>query len=157
MIHNRIVSLAAFRMYLVFIACTVLCMFQTVSLIAEEPIPDKNNTATNQIQRKLRFLVIDKVDFNKIDISVVLDFLTKKSKKIDPDHVGIKFDLRLSPTNLPSEKINRSVTLRLEKAPFDEVLGFIWAQTGLIAKIEKGIVVLVPYDPKRDGVIHRSN
>lgn len=48
------------------------------------------------ITRKLQSIIIDKVNFDKLDIATVIQFLTQKSKELDPEHVGINFVLRLT-------------------------------------------------------------
>jgi general secretion pathway protein D len=53
------------------------------------------------ITRKLQSIVLPSVDFDKLDIAQVIDFLTKKSKELDPDHVGINFVLRLTSDTPP--------------------------------------------------------
>ena len=59
-----------------------------------------SNTNRVNITRKLQSIVIDKVNFDKLDIGTVIQFLTQKSKELDPDHQGINFVLRLS-SNTP--------------------------------------------------------
>jgi general secretion pathway protein D len=54
------------------------------------------------ITHKLQSIIIDKVNFEKLDISAVIQFLQEKSKELDPDHQGINFVLRLtSDTPIP--------------------------------------------------------
>ena len=48
------------------------------------------------ITRKLTAIILDKVNFDKLDIATVIQFLTQKSKELDPDHVGINFVLNLN-------------------------------------------------------------
>jgi len=50
-----------------------------------------------KITRKLQSIIIDKVNFDKLDIEEVVQFLIDKSKELDlPNHEGINFVLRLS-------------------------------------------------------------
>jgi general secretion pathway protein D len=53
------------------------------------------------IQHKLESIVIDKVNFEKLDIGSVIQFLQEKSKELDPDHQGINFVLRLTSDTPP--------------------------------------------------------
>ncbi len=56
------------------------------------------------ITRKLQSIIIDKVNFEKLDIAEVIQFLQQKSKELDPDHQGINFVLRLSSdTPIPAD------------------------------------------------------
>ena len=65
-------------------------------------VADKSTTLTSVISnravitRKLQSIVVDKVNFDKLDISTVIQFLTQKSKELDPDKQGINFVLRLN-------------------------------------------------------------
>ncbi|MCE0482673.1 MAG: tetratricopeptide repeat protein [Methylacidiphilales bacterium] len=53
------------------------------------------------IMHKLESIIIDKVNFDKLDIATVIQFLTQKSKELDPDHQGINFVLRLTSNTPP--------------------------------------------------------
>lgn len=53
------------------------------------------------ITRKLQSIVIDKVNFDKLDIATVIQYLQQKSKELDPDHQGINFVLRLTADTTP--------------------------------------------------------
>jgi general secretion pathway protein D len=52
-----------------------------------------------EITNKLQSIVIDKINFDKLDVASVVQFLTEKSKDLDPDHVGINFVLNLNTEN----------------------------------------------------------
>jgi general secretion pathway protein D len=52
-----------------------------------------------EITGKLASIVIDKINFDKLDVASVVQFLTEKSKDLDPDHVGINFVLNLNTEN----------------------------------------------------------
>jgi general secretion pathway protein D len=115
------------------------------------------------ITRKLQSLIIDKVNFDKLDIATVIQFLTQKSKEIDPDHVGINFVLRLTsdtpppgpntPTGAPpaggaapaeAPDIHREVSITLENVPLADILGYIVQQTNLQYSVEDYAVYLRP-------------
>jgi general secretion pathway protein D len=118
------------------------------------------------ITRKLQSIIIDKVNFDKLDIAAVIDFLTKKSKELDPDHQGINFVLRLTsdtppaaaattPTGPagtpgaaaatpPPPDIHRPVSITLENVPLSEILGYIVQQTNLQYSVEDYAVYLRP-------------
>jgi general secretion pathway protein D len=62
-------------------------------------------TATSNraaITAKLQSIIIDKINFDKLDIAQVVQFLTEKSKDLDPTHVGINFVLNLNEETPPS-------------------------------------------------------
>ena len=101
--------------------------------------------------RKLRStFIIAKVDFNKADIADVVDFLNKKSKEIDPDHVGVKIVLHLPTPPTAGQGYRRQVTLTLEDAPLDDVLRYVVEQTRLEFEysINSNEIVIRPLDSK---------
>jgi general secretion pathway protein D len=135
------------------------------------PIVGPSNRAN--ITRKLQSIIIDKVNFEKLDIAAVIQFLQQKSKELDPDHQGINFVLRLtSDTTPPPEAaapggaapatppvagaapadvaattphaIHREVSITLTDVPLSEVLGYIIEQTNLQYTVEDYAVYLRP-------------
>jgi general secretion pathway protein D len=123
-----------------------------------------------QITTKLQTIIIDKINFDKLDVASVVQFLTEKSKELDPDHVGINFVLNLnqdvapagaaptpatpsgptSPTGTPGpgsqppSPIHRAVTIQLENVPLSDVLGYIIQQTNLQYSVDDYAVYLRP-------------
>jgi len=55
-----------------------------------------------EITSKLQSIIIDKINFDKLDVASVVQFLTEKSKDLDPDHVGINFVLNLNTEATPA-------------------------------------------------------
>ena len=55
-----------------------------------------------EITSKLQSIIIDKINFDKLDVASVVQFLTAKSKELDPDHVGINFVLNLNTEATPA-------------------------------------------------------
>jgi len=125
-----------------------------------------------EITRKLQSIIIDKVNFEKLDIAAVIQFLQQKSKELDPDHEGINFVLRLTsdvtptpdnagaaggaaaPTGAPAtadtsaaaptHAIHREVSITLSDVPLSEVLGYVISQTNLQYSVEDYAVYLRP-------------
>ncbi len=123
------------------------------------------------IQRKLSSIIIDKVNFDKLDIATVIQYLQQKSKELDPDHQGINFVLRLTsdtttaptdpnapaapaapaggtpdttaPSNL-AHPIHREVSITLTDVPLSDILGYVIAQTNLQYTVEDYAVYLRP-------------
>jgi general secretion pathway protein D len=54
-----------------------------------------------EITSKLQSIIIDKINFDKLDVASVVQFLTEKSKELDPDHIGINFVLNLNTEETP--------------------------------------------------------
>ena len=118
------------------------------------------------ITRKLESIIVPSVNFDKLDITEVIDFLTKKSKELDPDHQGINFVLRLTsdtppvpapttptgatppgtpaPAPAPTTTIHRAVSITLENVPLADILGYIVQQTNLQYSVEDYAVYLRP-------------
>jgi general secretion pathway protein D len=145
---------------------------------AEDISPDIVSTSTQtatvtisqsnrvMITRKLNSIIIDKVNFEKLDIAAVIQFLQQKSKELDPDHQGINFVLRLTadqpppeaapgaaapapppagtPPPAPPPSIRREVSITLENVPLSDVLNYITQQTNLKFSVEDYAVYLRP-------------
>jgi len=120
-----------------------------------------------EITRKLQSIIIDKVNFEKLDIAAVIQFLQQKSKELDPDHQGINFVLRLnSDVSAPADAaaaptgatpaadataaaaasgpIHREVSITLTDVPLSEILGYVISQTNLQYSVEDYAVYLRP-------------
>lgn len=134
--------------------------------------PTEHGTVSNRanITRKLNSIVIDKVDFDKLDIATVIQFLSLKSKELDPDKQGVNFVLRLNyesgappatpapaarggaaapgaapaPAAAPDQEIRREVTLQLTNVPLANILQYIQDQTNLQYSIDDYAVYLRP-------------
>jgi general secretion pathway protein D len=126
------------------------------------------------ITHKLQSIIIDKVNFEKLDIGSVIQFLQQKSKELDPDHQGVNFVLRLTSdvatppvdttaaaagtpaaptgatgtgtdaTAAPAHTIHREVSITLTDVPLADVLGYIIQQTNLQYTVEDYAVYLRP-------------
>jgi general secretion pathway protein D len=160
-------------------------MTEINQLWAESISPDivvpPTNTGTGgisseraKITRKLQSIIIDKVNFDKLDIETVVQFLIDKSKELDlPTHEGVNFVLRLTSNTLPTDNttpptggvpnvpvtapglpggalgtpppaIHREVSITLNDVPLSELLTYITQQTNLQFSIEDYAVYLRP-------------
>lgn len=138
--------------------------------------PGQGGISSNRaiITRKLQSIIIDKVNFDKLDIATVISFLTQKSKELDPTHEGINFVLRLSsetpaapaaggaggapapagaapkpggaatPPVAEQPAIHREVSINLENVPLADILGYIISQTNLQYTVDDYAVYLRP-------------
>ena len=112
-----------------------------------------------RIQQKLNSIIIDKVNFEKLDIAAVIQFLQEKSKELDPEHEGINFVLRLNTETAPApgaapgatpdaapaaHPIRREVSITLTDVPLANVLQYIVNQTNLQFSVEDYAVYLRP-------------
>ncbi len=83
---------------------TLAVLFSFKPLQANSPeiamdITGANTPEGKRVADKLNSIIIPKIDFDKLDIAAVIDFLNIKSKELDPDHLGIKVILRLPQKN----------------------------------------------------------
>ena len=142
-----------------------------VAPAAPNPYPSYSANRA-KIQHKLQSIIIDKVNFDKLDIDTVVQFLQAKSKELDvPTHEGINFVLRLS-LNTPvtpdngaapaapgaapvvpgaapapaagTQAIHREVSITLNDVPLSELLNYITNQTNLQFSVEDYAVYLRP-------------
>jgi len=124
----------------------------SLSLLLAWTLPDQTNAQTTSgtpapvsahraaILRKLNSITVS-VNFDKTDIATVIDFLTKKSKELDPDKEGINFVLRLP--DAPA-KTHREISIILDNISLNDLLKEISQQTNLQCSVEDYAVVLHP-------------
>jgi general secretion pathway protein D len=74
----------------------------------QQQVSEPSNRA--QITNKLQTIIIDKINFDKLDVASVVQFLTEKSKELDKDHVGINFVLNLNQDVAPSSATPSAAT-----------------------------------------------
>jgi len=136
-------------------------------IVVQETANTNTLTISNRvrIQQKLNSIIIDKVNFEKLDIAAVIQFLQEKSKELDPDHQGINFVLRLNTESAPptpetapgappappgaapeppAHPIRREVSITLTDVPLADVLQYIVNQTNLQFSVEDYAVYLRP-------------
>ena len=130
-------------------------------------VVDSHPSNRAAITHKLESIIIDKVNFDKLDIATVIQYLQQKSKELDPDHQGINFVLRLTadaaatpdapgaapaappgggaaPDAAPAHPIHREVSITLTDVPLSDILGYVIAQTNLQYTVEDYAVYLRP-------------
>lgn len=119
---------------------------QNVVDFTTNPTTQPASRSAQALARKLKSLIIDKVNFENLDIVTAIQFLQQKSKELDrPDHQGVNFVLRLTPEAAPpAHPIHRKVSMTLENVPLDELLGYIAEQTNLKWFIEDNAVYFRP-------------
>ncbi len=125
-----------------------------------------DSEASRSAMMKLYSITIQKVELNKADMPTVIDFLTKKSKEFDPEHIGIRFVLESPPLPVegPSKWPNGDLTsdrrplvgISLAEAHLDDLLAYIKIQTDLSYKFVKGVVVLYPVDTDEQRRVNKA-
>jgi hypothetical protein len=111
---------------------------------AAGPKPTAGNNSEAATTLKLHSLIIDRVNFNQLDIAAVMQFLAQKSKDLDPDHKGINFVLADLSHADPQHPVRRSVSVVLDNVPLSDLLTYITQQTNLKYSIEDNIVTFKP-------------
>ncbi|HEX4140189.1 MAG TPA: hypothetical protein VHY09_07560, partial [Candidatus Methylacidiphilales bacterium] len=100
-----------------------------------------DDMAAQATMHKLQQIVIDKVNFQKLDVAAAVQFLSAKSRELDPDHAGVNFVLDLG---APGANVHREISLTLEQIPLADLIREIEAQTNLHATISANIVTFKP-------------
>jgi len=112
------------------------------------PIQGADSPDGKKIMAKLNSIIIPKVDFDKFDIANVVEFMTIKSKELDPENLGVLFRLE-APARLDSKspQFHREVSITLTDDSLQDLLAYVCEQTSLRYKIANGTVVLYLSNP----------
>jgi general secretion pathway protein D len=123
------------------------------SLFGSSPAasPVARRGGRDEIQRKLREFIIDRVDFSGATVEEVLEFLRIRSRDLDPDRRGIDFVM-----SVPGDAASRSVTLNLNRVPVEEVLRYITELGGMRYRVEEFAVRIVPASDAAGDLITKS-
>jgi len=106
-----------------------------------KPVLPPNDKAAEATMHKLQTIVIDKINFEKLDIATVVHFLAFKSKELDPNHQGVNFVLG----NInPGDNVHREVSITLDNDPLSDVLMEIAQQTNLHYSVGDNVVTFRP-------------
>jgi hypothetical protein len=106
--------------------------------------PSTAETGSALIKDKLHSMILEKVNFDKMDIVEVIHFLAAKSKELDPDKEGINFVMGDPANFAPEDHVHREVSIVLDSVPMDELLGYITEQTNLQYRVDDYAVYLHP-------------
>jgi hypothetical protein len=115
------------------------------------PAIKSQDARTAEIKNRLNSIFIDK--FNLYNVPMVpavirryLEYLTKRSKELDPTHVGVRIRLQESQDEPkdpdPLQGATHLAVSTLENVPIRDVLDYICQQSQMDYSIENGEVVL---------------
>jgi hypothetical protein len=105
------------------------------------PVAAPDDKVAQATKQKLQTIIIDKINFQNLDVATVVQFLAQKSKELDPTHEGINFVL----ANLDSApNVHRSISMSLENIPLSDLVREIAQQAQLGVSINGTIVTLKP-------------
>ena len=138
----------------------------------EEPIV--KDEQKNSIYNKLKNIIIDRIDFDEIEVPVVLRHLRQRSKELDPEKVGVNIFLLPEDPNaeenaeqrkrqqnrqanagpdaegaLPEEEeadfsSGRRISVTADSIPLGQAISYICRTANLRVKVEKYAVVIAP-------------
>lgn len=104
------------------------------------PVQPIRRTSNFAISQKLNSIIIPSVDFNEASIADAANFLTVRTRELDPDGIGVSVLLRSEAVAANSAPI----TLRLTNVPAGEVLRYAANLAGVKYRIEEFAVFVVP-------------
>jgi hypothetical protein len=119
------------------------------------PSPSYQTPASRRTMKKLQTIIIDKFNPETFDIGEFIAFLNERSKKLDPEHLGVKIVLQGAYTRptLPPPAGNQPIHREgsgIENVPLGDALGYYCAGTGHNYKIEDdGAVTVFPMPPQK--------
>lgn len=98
------------------------------------------NTLGNreQIVKKLRSLIVPKVDFAGASLDEVVEFLRVRSRDLDPEGKGIDFVL-----NVPPETSSSTIDLAVTNLPMEELVRYVAEKAGAAFKVDEFAVKFV--------------
>jgi type II secretory pathway component GspD/PulD (secretin) len=100
-----------------------------------------DDQAAQATMHKLQTIIIDKINFQNLDIAAAVQFLGAKSRELDPEHAGVNFVLDAGP---PGANIHRELSMTLEQVPLADLIREIEAQTHLHAQVGANLVTFRP-------------
>jgi len=122
------------------IACGVLF---SLGLLEADDLPASKATAQTpaeqRIKKKLDSIIIDRFNFEQIDLTLMLRYLSKRSRELDPDHVGVRFVLEGPNPKWPPRPGSYD---GLADLPLSEILRYVCSLTDTAYRIEEDHVVV---------------
>jgi hypothetical protein len=96
------------------------------------------------LEKKLRSIIIDKVEFDDAVPSTIFKYLRIESKRLDPEKKGVNFVFQ----NVDASR--KTVTLILDKVPLLYIIKTVCSASGLAYRIDDYAVFIQP-KPKSAG------
>ena len=124
-------------------ALTALAL--TPSILRADHLGESTTKTTTpgqiRIKAKLDSIIIDRFNFEQPDLDLILPYLSKRSKELDPEHAGVSFVLE-GAYQKPSKQ--RSEGMGIADVPLSEVLRFVCTISNHDYQIEDDRVVIYP-------------
>jgi general secretion pathway protein D len=128
-------------------------MLNGVSQVWEDAVPPSANltslfassagggsiskTKRETLEKKLRTLVLPKIEFAGASLDEVIEYVRVVSKNVDPEGLGISLVVNVDP-----ETRARVLSLTLQDVPVDEVLRYATEMTGTNYRVEENAVII---------------
>jgi len=123
-----------------------------------------------KVERKLRGIVIPKLEFRQADIREVIEFLVQTSRELDPAKAGVNIVLNLGAgVEKAAARKDRfaqaGVTNRVSDGPLitfsarhlslEEALKIVTQSAGLKYRVQGNVVMVVPVSAPDGPIVHR--
>lgn len=121
----------------------------------------KKDDVENQIQKKLREIVIPRLEFEEVTVTTVVKYLKMISREIDPEKTGVNIFLRLTAPKTAegaegaaeaAPVAEPTITMVVDNIPLGEAIRYVCRAGNLKYRIEKFAVVLASNDVPLDEV-----
>jgi len=139
-IYKRYFSVGYHRHRADFELLTAYANWQWTEPVFEAPVKKEltttevKDTSFQATNNKLNRIIFPRFEFDRADVSAVIEFLQKRNKDFDPEKEGVVIHEISVADDL--EKLGK-VTLRLSDIPMREVLRYISLMTGLKYRVER--------------------
>jgi general secretion pathway protein D len=108
-------------------------------------------TGRDEIQSKLKDLVIPKVDFSEATLEEVVEYLRVRSRDLDKTGRGVDFVV-----NLPENQASRQITLYLENVPLAEVVRYVTEKAAATFRVEDRAVRIISLSDNSTQLIPKT-
>ncbi len=132
---------------IVFLLVSSLAMFAQTTTAPGSPLP----RGKEAVLKKLRSIIIKKVEFDHTPIKDAMDYFTSESRAADlPNHEGVNIVLALNSSST-EEKNLPTITADLKNVSLMQALEFSTSSAGLKMKITEGGVIIAHEFKATDG------
>jgi len=98
----------------------------------------RKNVLLAQVRERLQTTVVPQLEFENMPVNVALAVLTRRSKELDVDRLGVDFalDLRAPASTLPS------ISMAVSQAPLEAILKYVCLLTDTVYMVaDNGVVI----------------
>lgn len=104
-----------------------------------------------QIERKLRELVIPRVEFVGATLEESMEYLRVTSRNVDPSGKGVSFVVNVDDTTK-----NRTLAINVQNIPLEELLRYITQMTSTSYRVDEHAVIISSLTEKSTNLITRK-